>query len=113
MPLAPEPLIIADNVSRIYGKGEAKVVALGGVSFDIHRGEFVAIVGASGSGKSTLMNLLGALDKPTDGQITVSGVKLGQSSARKLSDFRNKTIGFVFQKFEKSESSARFWLLKR
>lgn len=88
------------NVSRIYGKGEAQIAALDGVSFDIFRGEFVAIIGASGSGKSTLMNLLGALDQPTDGEITISGQALSRRSQKQLADFRNQIIGFVFQQFQ-------------
>jgi len=94
------PLINIDNVTRIYGKGEARVAALDGVSFDIRAGEFVAIVGASGSGKSTLMNLLGALDKPTEGKITISGQELSKRSQRQLAVFRNKMVGFVFQQFQ-------------
>lgn len=98
--LMAEPLIRIDNVSRIYGKGEARVAALDGVSFDIDAGEFVAIIGASGSGKSTLMNLLGALDKPTTGQITMNGLELSKRSKKQLADFRNKMVGFVFQQFQ-------------
>ncbi len=94
------PLISVRNATRIYGKGEARVAALDGVSFDIYPGEFVAIIGASGSGKSTLMNLLGALDKPTDGEITISGQALSKRSQRQLADFRNKIVGFVFQQFQ-------------
>lgn len=94
------PLISVHNASRIYGKGEARVAALDGVSFDIYSGEFVAIIGASGSGKSTLMNLLGALDKPTHGEITISGQALSKRSQKQLADFRNKVVGFVFQQFQ-------------
>jgi len=94
------PLISVSNVSRVYGKGAARVAALDGVSFDIQAGEFVAIIGASGSGKSTLMNLLGALDRPTDGHITISGHELSRRSQKQLADFRNKMVGFVFQQFQ-------------
>lgn len=94
------PLISVENVSRIYGKGEARVAALDGVSFDIMRGEFVAIIGSSGSGKSTLMNLLGALDRPSSGQITIGGKELAKRSKRQQADFRNKIVGFVFQQFQ-------------
>lgn len=98
--MASAPLISVIDVTRIYGKGEARVAALDGVSFDIHSGEFVAIVGASGSGKSTLMNLLGALDRPTSGQITIGGQALAKRSKRQQADFRNKMVGFVFQQFQ-------------
>lgn len=98
--MARSPLISVVNASRIYGKGAARVAALDGVSFDIYPGEFVAIIGASGSGKSTLMNLLGALDKPTEGEITISGRALSRRSQRQLADFRNQVVGFVFQQFQ-------------
>jgi len=98
--LAQSPLISVKNASRIYGKGVARVAALDGVSFDIYPGEFVAIIGASGSGKSTLMNLLGALDKPTEGEITISGQALSRRSQRQLADFRSQVVGFVFQQFQ-------------
>lgn len=93
-------LISVDQVSRIYGKGEARVTALDTVSFDIQAGDFLAIVGASGSGKSTLMNLLGALDRPTSGKIIVAGQDLSRRTQKQLADFRNKMVGFVFQQFQ-------------
>lgn len=98
--MAQDPLIRAENLSRIYGKGASRVAALDGVDFSIAAGEFVAIIGASGSGKSTLMNLLGALDKPTSGKIIISGTDLAARSQKQLADFRNKIIGFVFQQFQ-------------
>jgi len=98
--MSQNSLINVKNVSRIYGKGEARVAALDGVSFRIGAGEFVAIVGASGSGKSTLMNLLGALDRPTEGEIEIAGQKLAKRSQRQLASFRNKVVGFVFQQFQ-------------
>lgn len=75
------------------------VRAINDVSLDIHEGEFVAIIGASGSGKSTLLQILGGLDKPTSGTVTIDGSRLDKMSDRKLSQFRNQMIGFVFQSF--------------
>ena len=80
--------------------GQTEVRALDGVSLDIQDGEFVAIIGSSGSGKSTLMNMLGALDQPTSGSVTINGENIGAMSGRKLATFRNKTIGFIFQQFQ-------------
>jgi len=82
------------NLTKIYGDG-AEVHALAEVNLTIQAGEFVAIVGPSGSGKSTLLNLIGALDRPTAGEVIVNGVSLSQ--VRDLDHFRNRTIGFVFQ----------------
>ncbi|MGF7228463.1 MAG: ABC transporter ATP-binding protein [Candidatus Saccharibacteria bacterium] len=94
-----EPLIVVDNVVKEYQVSRQKVSALRGVSLQIYEGEFVAITGSSGSGKSTLLQLMGGLDKPTDGTITIAGTNLSQMSDRKLSRFRGQTIGFVFQFF--------------
>lgn len=87
------------NISKIYGKGESAVCALNDVSLNIERGSFVAVMGKSGSGKSTLMNIAGGLDRPTSGKISVSGLDLNLLSADALADYRNKTVGFVFQSF--------------
>lgn len=72
---------------------------LNGISFDVHEGEFVAIIGPSGSGKSTLMNMIGALDRPTEGEYSLNGVDISKLNDKKLSEIRNKEIGFVFQTF--------------
>lgn len=88
-------VIEVKNVSRVYTDGAVR--ALGDVSLKIHRGEYVAIMGPSGSGKSTLLNLLGALDRPTSGEIYFEGEPL--SRQRDLDSFRAKKIGFVFQSF--------------
>lgn len=92
-------LVQIENVFKKYKVGRQHISALGGVSLDIHEGEFVAFTGPSGSGKSTLLQLIGGLDKPSEGRITVDGHDLTKLSDRKLSVFRNKTIGFVFQFF--------------
>lgn len=94
-----EVIISVKNVKKSYKIGRQKVDAVSDVSLSIHKGEFIALTGASGSGKSTLLQLIGGLDKPTDGEITVDGTNLGKMNDRKLSKFRNETIGFVFQFF--------------
>ena len=92
-------LIDVSNVSRVYGKGEAQVRALDGVSLSIEAGEFVAIVGQSGSGKSTLMNILGCLDRPTTGAYRVRGKDIATLSPDDLAELRRDTFGFVFQRY--------------
>jgi putative ABC transport system ATP-binding protein len=93
------PLIAAAGVSKIYELGEQTVRALDNVSFTIAEGEFVAIMGPSGSGKSTMMNLIGALDVPTSGRLSLNGRNVAELSSDALADLRNRTIGFVFQQF--------------
>jgi len=92
-------VIAAENVSKTYGGGTSAVAALAGVSFGIPAGQRVAILGKSGSGKSTLMNLIGGLDTPTGGALTVAGKNLGTLTRRQLADFRLESVGFVFQSF--------------
>lgn len=85
------------NLTKIYGKGESKVVALDDVSFTVEKGEFVAIVGASGSGKSTLLHLIGGVDKPTKGQVFINGKDIYQMNDDALAIFRRRQIGLVYQ----------------
>ena len=93
-------LIELRNVYKIYGEGlESEVRALDGVSLDIEKGEFVAIVGQSGSGKSTMMNVLGCLDIPTRGDYFLDGTDVRELTDRELSRIRNKQIGFIFQQY--------------
>ncbi len=88
-----------EEIHKIYDSGEIPVHAVRGVSIEIHRGEFVALMGASGSGKSTLMNLLGCLDRPTRGRYLLDGIDVSQLDRNELADIRNQKIGFVFQGF--------------
>lgn len=92
-------LITTKSLTKRYRVGGHDLLATDNVSITINQGEFVAIVGESGSGKSTLLQLLGGLDKPTSGSIVVNGVEVTGLSDGKLSQFRNRTIGFVFQSF--------------
>ena len=87
------------DLRKIYGSGEAEVRALDGVDLRVERGEFVAIVGSSGSGKSTLLHMLGGLDRPTSGTVTVDGRELSTLKDEELTIFRRRKIGFVFQSY--------------
>ncbi len=87
------------EVSKVYKIGETAFKALNSVSLEIKKGEFVAVLGPSGSGKSTLMHLIGGLDKPSQGTITVDGQNLGKLSDSKLARYRSEKVGFVFQFF--------------
>lgn len=100
VPAASGPVVVRlDAVSKEYRVGRQPVQALKNVSLEIHAGEFIALTGTSGSGKSTLLQLIGGLDKPTTGVVEVDGADLGKMRDGKLSVFRNRTIGFVFQFF--------------
>ncbi len=92
--------IKADSLSKRYLSGEVHVDALKGVSLEVARGEFLAIVGESGAGKSTLLSLLGGLDRPTGGSLEVDGLSIYDLRGEKLADFRSEYLGFVFQSFQ-------------
>lgn len=92
-------VIELQNVSKLYGFGDAATIALDEVSISVERGEFVAIMGPSGSGKSTLMNIIGLLDRPTHGEYTLSGRKVSRLRAGQRAKVRRDTIGFIFQSF--------------
>ncbi|WP_432136345.1 MULTISPECIES: ABC transporter ATP-binding protein [unclassified Streptomyces] len=97
--VATETMVRVDNVHKSYGEGAAAVHALRGVSFDIPRGELVALKGRSGSGKTTLLNLVGGLDTPDGGRITVDGTDLSELGEDGLLALRRDRVGFVFQSF--------------
>jgi putative ABC transport system ATP-binding protein len=95
----PEPIIALDRVSRVYDTGRIQVPALQDVNLRVEDGEFLAIVGPSGSGKSTMMNILGCLDRPTEGSYALNGKEVSRLTDDELSFIRNKHLGFVFQNF--------------
>ncbi len=88
-----------EDIHKIYNSGEVQVHAVRGVTLDLHKGEFMAVMGASGSGKSTLMNTLGCLDRPTRGRYLLDGVDVSGLDRNELADLRNAKLGFVFQGF--------------
>jgi putative ABC transport system ATP-binding protein len=94
-----ESIIIVKNLSKIYKTDVLETIALNNVSFEIQKGEFVAIMGPSGSGKSTLMHILGALDKPTSGTYILDGHNVEKLNDDQLAEIRNRQIGFVFQSY--------------
>ncbi|GAB4256137.1 ABC transporter ATP-binding protein [Deferrisoma sp.] len=91
--------IVAENLTKQYGSGEAAVFAVRGMSFSIEPGEFVAVMGESGSGKSTLLSILGALNTPTEGRLVVDGIDVYGLDGERRADFRREFLGFVFQSF--------------
>jgi putative ABC transport system ATP-binding protein len=102
-PAAPAGMLSAllnlEGVTKVYHMGDVEVAALGGVSLRAEAGEFVAIMGASGSGKSTLMNIIGCLDRPSEGRYVLAGREVSRLSRAQLAEVRNRTLGFVFQSF--------------
>ena len=92
-------LIVFEHIYKIYQMGDTEVRAADDISFKIHKGEFVAIVGQSGSGKSTCMNIIGALDVPTEGSYYLDGADVGTMDDNQLAEIRNKMLGFIFQQY--------------
>lgn len=90
-------ILRCEGVEKVFGKGENQVTALNGINLSVEKGEFVAIVGASGSGKSTLLHILGSVDKPTRGKVTVDGVDIGRLSAKEAAVFRRRKVGLIYQ----------------
>ncbi|MFN8443547.1 MAG: ABC transporter ATP-binding protein [Caldilineaceae bacterium] len=94
-----DPIIEISNMSKVYQMGEVQVQALNDVSLAVEPGEYMAIIGASGSGKSTLMNMIGLLDRPTDGSYKIRGKETNSLAKNEQADMRNQEIGFIFQRF--------------
>jgi putative ABC transport system ATP-binding protein len=94
-----DTVVKLENISKVYTMGDQRVEALKGISLNVIKGEFVAIMGASGSGKSTCMNILGCLDKPSSGEYWLEGINVSELAKNQLADIRNSKIGFVFQGF--------------
>jgi putative ABC transport system ATP-binding protein len=97
-------LIKIESLSKVYGSKESKVKAVDDVSFDIHEGEFIALLGASGSGKSTLLHVIGAMDKSTSGTIYYKNKKINKMKEKELNKLRLQNIGFIFQTFNLMQS---------
>jgi putative ABC transport system ATP-binding protein len=94
-----QSIIRCEGVSKVYRMGGEAIYALKDVNLEVRHGEYMSVMGPSGSGKSTLFNMIGALDRPTEGHVDIAGVRLSTLSSRKLSFFRNHHIGYVFQSF--------------
>lgn len=92
-------IIEVTNLHKIYNSSEVKVHAVRGIDLFFEQGEFTAVVGPSGSGKTTFLNMMGGLDNPTEGEIIIDGINIGKLRSSKLTDFRMKNIGFVFQAY--------------
>ena len=92
-------IVVASKVTKVYGKGNNKVVALNSIDLKVKDGEFVAILGPSGSGKTTLLNMLGALDRPTKGRIVIGGIETSTMAENKLYKVRREKLGFIFQTY--------------
>lgn len=90
-------LLRCEGVRKVYGSGENQVAALDGIDLSVEKGEFVAVVGASGSGKSTLLHILGSVDKPTEGRVTIDGIDLSKLNQTQAAIFRRRKVGLVYQ----------------
>jgi putative ABC transport system ATP-binding protein len=116
-PSGPAPIVEVRGATKVYeSRDRAPVRALDGVDFTVEQGEFTAIAGPSGSGKSTLLNVIGGLDRPTEGTVIVAGQDLGGMKRGELADFRLRNLGFIFQAFNlipvlSAEENAEFTLL--
>ena len=93
----PESMVEVRNVTKVYERGKQKIEVLHHLTLDIPKGDFVALMGPSGSGKTTLLNLIGGLDQPTSGEITVGGSRIDRMTSGQLAQWRAHNVGFVFQ----------------
>lgn len=98
-PLDKNVVMKVENISKVFESSAGRVIALRGINIEIHKGEFVAIVGPSGSGKSTLLNIIGALDRPTAGRVLIRGVDIFSLGDSEIATMRNYLIGFIFQSY--------------
>lgn len=94
-----ETIMQVKNLVKYYGNGQIVTKALDGISFDVHKGEFTAIMGASGSGKSTLLNVVSTIDRASSGEVIIGGVSLGNMTEKQISAFRRDKLGFIFQEY--------------
>ena len=94
-----EPIVRIRDITKVFRQGDIQVTALNGVSLDIQRGEFIALMGPSGSGKSTLLHLIAGIDRPTSGSLQVQGIDIAGLNESQLAEWRNQNVGFVFQSF--------------
>jgi putative ABC transport system ATP-binding protein len=92
-----QPIVVAENLTKVYGEGDTETKALDSVSFSIDPGEFVVLLGPSGSGKTTLLNQIGALEPSTSGSLTVNGIEIAGMTDKERTEYRRSTVGFVFQ----------------
>ncbi len=93
----PEPIVVAENLTKVYGEGDSATTALDEVSFSIEPGEFVVLLGPSGSGKTTLLNQVGALEGSSSGSLRVNGIEIAGMTDKERTEYRRSTVGFVFQ----------------
>lgn len=93
-------IIVTNNISKVYQQGSDDIWAIKNASFTVHQGDFCSIQGRSGSGKTTLLNILGGIERPTSGNVSINGIDLGSAKSNQLAQLRRQVIGFVHQTFD-------------